>query len=517
MANNVPGFYNSTTVESLLAAALTLRGADVHVLQCDRELPACLRLKVGKTSPEMLATTSFRETICTDCAAMVRPFEELGVTVHRMSALLDDGARTRCRDVAATTPLESIPRHVLTLGDDEIPVGEHALAGALRYFAIGQLDREPQGEVVLRRYFEAALRTAHAVHRLVRDVGIDRACFHHGIYIPQGVVAEVLRARSIPFSTWNVAYRKRCFLFSHEDTYHHTLLDEPTESWETMAFDDDDERAIDAYLASRWHGSQDWIYFHDTPDPALETLVAATGIDPDRPIIGLLTNVVWDAQLHYRANAFPSMLDWIEATIRLFADRPAMRVLFRVHPAEIRGTQRSRQRAVEEIERAFPRLPANVFVVGPESSVNTYAAMERCNAVLIYGTKTGVELTSRGIPVIVAGEAWIRNKGLTIDARSRDEYRSIIAGLPLTESRLPAETVRRAKRYAYHFFFRRMIPVAAIEPLEGDAQHAPVPFRVAIESLRDLEPGRDAGLDTIVDGISSGAPFIYPAEREGIR
>jgi hypothetical protein len=57
--------------------------------------------------------------------------------------------------------------------------------------------------------------------------------------------------------------------------------------------------------------------------------------------------------------------------------------------------------------------------------------MLECNAVIIYGTKTGVELTSMGRPVIVAGEAWIRNKGLTLDATSRDNYFHILDGLPL--------------------------------------------------------------------------------------
>ena len=37
-----------------------------------------------------------------------------------------------------------------------IAVGEHALAGALRFFASGSLDREPRGEEVLRSYFRAA-------------------------------------------------------------------------------------------------------------------------------------------------------------------------------------------------------------------------------------------------------------------------------------------------------------------------------------------------------------------------
>lgn len=51
IANNVPGFYNSTTLESLLAVALTLRGANVHVLLCDAVLPACLKLKYTTVSP----------------------------------------------------------------------------------------------------------------------------------------------------------------------------------------------------------------------------------------------------------------------------------------------------------------------------------------------------------------------------------------------------------------------------------------------------------------------------------
>ena len=54
--------------------------------------------------------------------------------------------------------------------------------------------------------------------------------------------------------------------------------------------------------------------------------------------------------------------------------------------------------------------------------MSTYALMSLCNAAIIYGTKMGVELTSVGLPVIVAGEAWIRNKGLTHDASSPEEY-----------------------------------------------------------------------------------------------
>ena len=42
-----------------------------------------------------------------------------------------------------------------------------------------------------------------------------------------GAVGEVARQERVKVSTWNVAYRKRRFIFSHDDTYHHTLMNEP--------------------------------------------------------------------------------------------------------------------------------------------------------------------------------------------------------------------------------------------------------------------------------------------------
>jgi len=285
---------------------------------------------------------------------------------------------------------------------------------------------------------------------------------------------------------------------------------EPTDAWDQMTWTADLEAQIVTYLKSRWSGARDWIWFHDEPDEDFAAYAQQVGLDLNKPIVALLTNVMWDAQLHYPANAFENMLDWVLQTIRYFASRPDLQLLIRVHPAEIRGTARSRQPLVPEIERAFPQLPPNVFIIPPESQVSTYAAVAQANAAIIYGTKTGVELTSVGIPTIVAGEAWIRNKGLTLDASSPADYFRILGTLPPAE-RMPPEQVTRARQYAYHFFFRRMVPVPSIVPTK-----AVPPFKVALDRLDDLLPGRQPGLDVICDGILTGSPFVYPAENLGI-
>ena len=138
--------------------------------------------------------------------------------------------------------------------------------------------------------------------------------------------------------------------------------------------------------------------------------------------------------------------------------------------------------------------------------MSTYALMSLCNSAIIYGTKMGVELTSIGLPVVVAGEAWIRNKGLTHDASTPEEYFRTLEGLPFSERLGPAQ-LARARRYAYHFFFNRMIPLPFIDPKAG----YPI-YRLKLDRFQQLLPGASSGLDTICDGILRRRPFLHASE-----
>lgn len=503
VATSVGGHLTGMTLESALAAALVLRGAEVETLLCDSALPACLECTVMRLGDgREMAEHGPSRLLCPGCfRSGATTYGELGLTVHKYSDWYTAEDRARARELATVTGYADLP----SLWIDGVAIGEHALAGALRFFARADMCDEPRAEPVLRRYVEAALLTSFAIDRLLAGRQYDVAVFHHGIYVPQGLVGEVARKRGVRVVNWNPAYRKNCFIFSHDDTYHHTLMGEPTSAWEDLPWDDAREKQVMDYLTSRWSGAEDWIWFHDAPREDLSEIEQECGVDFSKPVIGLLTNVMWDAQLHYPANAFADMREWFVETIRWFADRPDLQLLIRIHPAEIRGTVPSRQRVAGEIAAAFPELPANVFVLPPESNASTYVAMARCDTVLIYGTKTGVELTAMGIPVVVAGEAWIRGKGITQDASDREDYLRILETLPQGD-RLDEATTLKARKYAYHFFFRRMIPLGFLAPTGGD----PV-FRVVVDDVQRLARGEDRGLDCICDGILTCSPFIYTA------
>lgn len=505
IATTTGGDANMAMVESVLGVALSVRGANAQFLFCDEMLPACSLAQNWQFSDlTEYARDGPRRRLCPSCFKPAQSIvEALGLPILRLSLTLSMQEREQAKNMAYQLAFDEIQSFAM----DSVAIGEHAYAGALRFFARGELPEGPVGEAVLRRYLHAALLTSRGLTNLIRQHHPEVAFFHHGIYVPLGVIGDVCRREGVRVVNWAYAYRKQCVIFSHDDTYHHTMLSEPLTSWQDMAWGPRHEREILAYLRSRWQGTQDWIWFHDKPEENVQAISQEVGIDFSKTTIGLLTNVVWDAQLHYRANAFSSMIEWVMETICYFSTRQDLQLLIRVHPAELRGNIRSKQPIVPEIMKRFPQLPPNVYIIPPESQASTYVAMSKCNAVIVYGTKTGVELTSTGTPVVVAGEAWIRNKGLTRDATSREHYRQILDELPVEP--MPPEQVQMALKYAFHFFFRRMIPIPVLE-------HRPnqwPPNRVSLPNgLQELGIGVHQGLDVICDGILNGTPFVFPAE-----
>ncbi len=505
LATSLGGWQPGTRLDSVLAAALRLRGAEVAFWLCDEALPAC-QMADAYFYPRQgrFLAQGPQADMCATCYAPARDlYAAFGVPVHRLSATL------------GAADLQEIDRLVseLSLGEiadlriDGVHVGEHAMTGALRFYARGDLDSEKHGEAMLRQYLRAALMTLFSFQALLEKQQFDVVVLHHGIYVPQGTIAETARARGVRVVTWHPAYRRNCFTFSEDDTYHRAMLSEPTSAWEDMDWSPEHEAAIMDYLKSRWQGSEDWISFNRDPEENLQRISKRLGLDPGKPWIGLLTTVMWDARLHYPTNAFGDVREWVLATIEYFAERPDLQLVVRVHPAEVRGRLPARQLMTDEIERAFPELPGNVAVIPARSPISTYVVMANCDAALIYATKMGIELTASGIPTVVAGEAWIRGKGFSLDAGTPTDYAGILQRLPLGR-RMDAVATERARKYAFHYFFRRMIP------LEFVSQHSSesLAFDLQVEGLDDLAPGAAAGLDVICEGILSGAPFIYPAD-----
>ncbi|MEZ6023906.1 MAG: hypothetical protein R3C16_10955 [Hyphomonadaceae bacterium] len=129
---------------------------------------------------------------------------------------------------------------------------------------------------MLRRYVEAAALTAAAYGRLIDETEPAVLVAHHGIYTPQGLAVAVAR-KGVRVVTWDPAYRRHCFIFSHDDSYRYTLMDEPVESWRDRPFSEAERAQTLAYLRSRRENG-DWIKFHR--DASSGPTVRDLGLDP---------------------------------------------------------------------------------------------------------------------------------------------------------------------------------------------------------------------------------------------
>jgi len=502
LATSLGAEHVALRMESILGFALMLRGHKVEFALCDGILPACQNCTFAlyKNRINSLVEKGPND-ICRLCfSPAAEALESAGFHLNKYSSNLSENELIEIEKITSTLSFIEMKNYV----EGKVSIGEHALAGALRFFAKSELESEEYGPKILRKYFHAALITARVFRNLLKVRQINVVVLHHGIYVPQGIIASVAREVGVRVVTWNIAYRKERFIFSHHDTYHHTLIEEPVSVWNNIHWSDARSTKLFNYLDSRSTGKLDWITFQlEKPTTEKDKILASLTLDPKKPCVALLTNVLWDAQLHYPANAFSNMMEWLVETIHYFVKRSELQLVIRVHPAELNGRIPSRQLVVNEIAKHFPTLPGNIHLIPPESDISTYTVVSLSDAVLIYGTKTGVELACKGMPVVVAGEAWIRNKGLTFDARNRKDYFNLLDKLPFG-LKLSSETQDLAKKYAYHFFFRRMILVSSLKSVSGWP-----PFELGNIDLDELKTGTDKGLDVICSGITEGTPFVY--------
>lgn len=503
LATMAGGSLQASGVERVLAAALALRGHPVDTALCDGALPACIECSHAVMTPRAMAERGPRGSMCRSCTATgERAQRGTASAVHHLSTWITPEDRAE----AATLADGRTPADASALVVDGVRVGEHALAGALRFLAVGTLPDDPTSVAILRRYVAAAVLTTRAAQRMLVALAPDVVVLQHGIYVPQGPVVEVARAGGVRVVTWSTGSPDHSFLFSHDDTYHRTMLAETPDAWAQAPWDD--RRATDTrdYLASRRSGSRDWITFGEATTDDEAGTVAAIRRD-GRPVLLLLTNVIWDAQVHFDERAFPSQAAWLQATLDWARGRPDLLVVIRAHPAEITGYLPARERVADIVRASDP--PANVVLVDADAPVSTYDLIDTANAVAVYGTKVAVEAAGRGVPVIVAGEAWIRGKGLTTDIATAQHYRQVLDRLPMPEG-LDDAAQDAALRYARHLFLRRMVPVRAFRRLPR-GRGRPL-FAAHVDDARDLAPGADPGLDVICEGIVRGTPFVVDQE-----
>jgi len=454
-ATGFAGFNHAMCFDTLLALNLIKRGIHSEFLICDKALKACTLTKFQQTKPNVLQDFRNNQARCKTCFQdnNYNFLEKLGFKVNIFTKFLDKTDFEKINQEMKNLDIKKNYTYNLSIN-----LYEHALSNTLRYFAKGNLTGEKFENEIFKRFYYSCLVTYFAFKKLIKKNNYSKIVMSHGIYCPHGIINDICKSNNIPTYIYIPSYRKKTFVISKNDTYHKTMISSETKYFK-KPLDSDQEKVLKKYINGRMTGKYDWIWFNKENNLNIDDIIKKNNININNNIFLLLTNVVWDARLHYKNNCFENILDWIFTSIDFFIKNRDKTLIIRIHPAEITGSVKSRQKVFDEIIKKYKNLPSNIIIIKPECSDSTYKLIELSNCVLVHSTKAAIEAAYFGKRVIVAGEAWIRNKGFTLDPKNKCQYLEYLSG---EIKELNKDEVELAKSFAYYFFFKRMIKIPEI-------------------------------------------------------
>lgn len=276
----------------------------------------------------------------------------------------------------------------------------------------------------------------------------------NGSILEMGVIYQVARYLDIPTTTYEFGeQRNRIWLAQNKEV----MRQETDDLWavcKDRPLTEDERGKVRDLFDSRqkadlWKNfSRRWQVL---PSQGGDQVHQSLGLDA-RPVVLLAANVIGDSLTLGRQFFSRNMTEWLERTVRYFAEHSDLQLVVRIHPGE-RYTKGPSVAAL--VNQALPTIPENIHLISADDQINTYDLLEISDLGLVYTTTVGLELAMSGIPVVVAGHTHYRDKGFTIDPSSWEDYFNILDRFAQDPQRyqLTPEQVDISWRYAFRFFF----------------------------------------------------------------
>ncbi len=479
-------------VESSIAAALQLRGYNVHAIICDSPYSACIKREVGDGVPY----EKWKEQ-CAGCiASNRRVLDTMGIPYSSVGDFVSPETRQALWERAQQCTEENI----LELSHNGVDIGQNVVSSLIRYrrgFAV-EID-----ERVVREYAYSALISAESAQNAIEKFKPSNVVMSHGVYVDWGPALHTALARGVAVTTWKSSYVSARFYFqqvtgSKLDFYR--LKDHAWRERAAKPLTADEEKSLRAVLHTRYHQpvAFDVQGLHRNMGE-IERFRSQYKLDPTKPVWGIMCHINWDSVADYSPMAYASFDEWVLDTVEHVSKIADVQWLIKIHPVE---ASHNRQFGVERlVETRFPDLPPHVKLIPAAEPISPHEFFSILDGgVTVYGTP-GLELALDGKPVILAGEAHYGGKGFTEDGLDAATYRNLLSRASCI-ARLTSEQTALARQYAYSVFLERQVPLPVVRDpsrLWWNLQH---------NKRNHLLPGADPFIDFICERIIDGKDFI---------
>ena len=384
-----------------------------------------------------------------------------------------------------------------------VPLGEVALRAARWKLRTNFLETHPLGRETAVDFIRSGIRWAEGMSRIITEEKPDSVVMLNGIFQPERITADLASRSGARLVFFETGRDHGSIFLSHQIPAPRYDISASWKANGDQPLSQDEAAGVADLIRRRARGENVIEKYWGDGETERAPLTRVLNIPEVSRLAVLYTNVVWDTAMQDRDVVFANMFEWVEHTVKLFAERSDWTLVIRVHPAETQLVGRqSHDRVADWIRQRFPELPANIRVVPPDQAVDSYELMRLARIGLVYASTAGLELALHGVPLVVAGDAHYRGKGFTYDPTSRADYSSTLHELLDGVRRSSDDFVTNAKKYAHLFFMRRTLPLAVVDLPTTDQP------RLTYSRLDELDVGRNRTLDIICDGILTGSEFI---------
>lgn len=282
----------------------------------------------------------------------------------------------------------------------------------------------------------------------------DSVIMSHGIYSTWGPPFQVLNDNNIPTLVHGRGKKRYSQVFNWNKTGDSWDV---SEEWQKVKDKDltvEQLNEINGYLDSRISHKNDVFVYNFGKETSQQETINYLGLDADKPIYTLFTNVLWDAASAQREIAFKNPIEWVIETIKWFNENPEKQLIVKIHPAEVViGTNMPFYDII--IGRITPNN--NIRIIKPEEKVNSWSIYDISELGIVHTTTAGMELPLVNKPCIVVSKTHYRSKGFTLDVNSKEEYFQLLGNFN-SESIDFKKNKNEAIKYAYLLFIRYQVP-----------------------------------------------------------
>lgn len=476
-----------------LAAALRLRGADVSFFTCGKRLPLC----------DIASYEAVPPLPCSFCATyMNRALNAWHFPTKRLRDYIQPAEIKSIEQQVDSIPYEDYDNFIF----DEIPVGQLVTISVRWFLCSGTIGNERLARHTYRNFLISGAMMVLVGKRLLDDILPDKLYLFSGLFFAERIMLELARKRNLSVITHEAGFMPNTVVIAHDKIASRYDLDDVWPDYAEIPLTQQETTQLDEYLFARKSGKRDAATYYPAIEKDEQTIATRLDLDRSKKLVTVFTNILWDSAALDRETAFASMADWLDQTLQYFLNRSDVQLVIRIHPAEVRlEMHTTREKIAPFLTERYPTLPAHIKLIPPESDVSSYTLMRMSDVGLVYTSTTGLEMALEGKPVLVSGWTHYARKGFTYDIATRDEYLSILNHLDdLTH--LSPEAIEYARRYAYLFFFRLMLPFPAVSRLP----RARLQFN--FERLSELRPGLQPEMDLICTALLENKPFVRPRE-----